>query len=210
MVHCRILEEALDGQNSVGFRNLTAYPTLKEFQDLDPLLRKSRVSYGIMLEPSPGSDGLFDRLVDLAGNHIDITHFPLFGPTPLGISIMAQACVSNWFEGQLELANWVRAHFRHLEELVTRLGHGKEYPLPALPIVRVWGGEWKVDFAYRCCGKTVIYKGLPVGSTGTVYGCYQICAAVRRLAAWIREDLRGWWLGAVRVPTMSHKRCRLE
>lgn len=40
----------------------------------------------------------------------------------------------------------------------------------------------------------MIYEGITVGITDTVYGCYQVCAAIPRLAAWVKEDFRNWWL----------------
>lgn len=45
----------------------------------------------------------------------------------------------------------------------------------------------------------MIYEGIIVGRTDTLYGCYQVCAAVKRLGDWAREDFRAWWLEAVGV-----------
>ncbi len=42
---------------------------------------------------------------------------------------------------------------------------------------------------------------MSVGDTHTVYGCYQVCAAIRRLAVWVEEDFRRWWLRTAELPT---------
>ena len=101
----------------------------------------------------------------------------------------------------MQLANWVRAHFRQLASVVGRRGHDPGHQLPILPIIYVYGNTWRVDFAHRWDKKTMIYEGITVGDTHTVYGCYQVCAAIRRLAAWVKEDFRRWWLSIVELPT---------
>ncbi|KAK3302587.1 uncharacterized protein B0T15DRAFT_577658 [Chaetomium strumarium] len=189
-------------QNVVTFRNITLCRTLKAFHDDDPALRENKVDYGIFLQPARGDDGLAERLSDLASEDIDLTHFTLsdFAPTPLAISIKTKTLQAKPTEGSVQLANWVRAHFRQLARLVERCHHDPDYQLPVLPIIYVYGNTWRVDFAHRCDGKTMIYEGMSVGDTHTVYGCYQVCAAIRRLAAWVQEDFRRWWLETTKLP----------
>jgi hypothetical protein len=202
LVHCRVLEEALEGQDTVAFRNITLCRTLKAFHDNDPGLRENKVDYGIFLQPAGGDDGLGERLSDLASEDVDLTHFALsdFALTPLAISIETKTLQAKPIEGPVQLANWVRAHFRQLARVVERCRHGPDYQLPILPIIYVYGNIWRVDFAHRCDGKTMIYEGMVVGDTHTVYGCYQVCAAIRRLATWVQEDFRRWWLQAAALP----------
>ena len=55
LVHCRVLEEALEGQDVIDFRNITLCRTLKAYDD--PALRENKVDYGIFLrhEEATGS-----------------------------------------------------------------------------------------------------------------------------------------------------------
>jgi hypothetical protein len=202
LVHCRILEEALEGQDATGFRNITLCRTLKAFYDDDPALRENKVNYGIFLQPARGTDGLAERLSNLASESIDVTHFALsdFAPTPLAISIKTETLQAKPIKGHVQLANWVRAHFRQLAAVIKRRGHHSGYELPILPIIYVYDSTWRVDFVHRCDGKTLIYEGISVGDTHTLYGCYQVVAAIRRLAVWVQEDFRRWWLGVVQPP----------
>ncbi|KAH6625035.1 hypothetical protein B0J18DRAFT_430012 [Chaetomium sp. MPI-SDFR-AT-0129] len=50
----------------------------------------------------------------------------------------------------------------------------------------------------------MIYEGIRIGDTHTVYGCYQVCAAIRRLAFWVEEDFREFWSIAVELPTLPN------
>ncbi|KAK3356310.1 hypothetical protein B0T25DRAFT_536497 [Lasiosphaeria hispida] len=206
LVHCRVLEEALEGRAEVDFRNITLCRTLKIFHDDDPALRENKVDYGIFLQPTPREDdGLAERLADLGSENIDITHFTLsdFAPTPLAISIETKTLQANAMEGSVQLANWVRAHFRQLARVVERRRHDPSYQLPILPIIYVYGSIWRVDFAHRYESRTMVYEGICVGNTHTVYGCYQVCAAVRRLAAWVKDDFRKWWSRTAELPTQT-------
>ncbi|KAK4146931.1 uncharacterized protein C8A04DRAFT_9428 [Dichotomopilus funicola] len=206
LVHCRVLEEALEGQDAVDFRNIRLCRTLEAFYDGDPMLRESEVDYGIFLQPEREGDRLSENLSDLAGEGIDLTHFTLsdFGPTPLAISIKTKTLQARPDEGSVQLANWVRAHFRQLAKVFERRGHDPYYRLPVLPIIYVYGNIWRVDFARRLERKTMIYEGICIGDTHTVYGCYQVCAAIRRLAIWVEEDFRGFWSSAVELPTLPN------
>lgn len=196
LVHCRVLEEALEGRDIVAFRNIRLCHTLKAFHDGDPMIRESKVDYGIFLDSARGGDGLSESFLDVAREGIDLTHFTLsdFAPTPLAISIKTTTLQAEPVEGSVQLANWVRGHFRQLSRVAERRGHDPGYQLPVLPIIYVCGNVWRVDFAHRWEGKTVLYEGIRIGDTHTVYGCYQVCAAIRRLAIWVEQDFCDWWL----------------
>lgn len=53
--------------------------------------------------------------------------------------------------GPAQLAMWVRAQFKHLEQV------GKDGELLMLPVVFVQGEKWRVDFAERREGRLVSY-----------------------------------------------------
>ena len=209
-VHCRMLEESLEEPEhykGVGFRNITSCRTLTTFHDNDPVLRENKVDYGIFLQPGPlDDDGLGRLLDDLASEQVDITHCVLsdLAPTPLAISIETKSPQADVIKGSVQLANWVRAHFRQLAKVVERRGHDPaSQPLPFLPLLYVQGSTWRADFAYRYGAKTIIYDGIVVGDTQTLYGCYQVRAAIRRLALWVQQDFRAWWLRAATPATLT-------
>ncbi len=141
ILHYRVLKEALEGGDVIDFRNITVCRTLKAFHQDDPALRGNKVDYGIFLQPTRGGDGLFERLSDLASEGIDLTHFTLsdFAPTPLAISIETKTLQAKPIEGSVQLANWVRAHFRQLAGDVGRLGYCPGHRLSILPIIYVYG-----------------------------------------------------------------------
>lgn len=54
LVHCRVLEEALGGQDATDFHNITLCRTIKAFNDNDSALRENKVDYGTFLQPTRG------------------------------------------------------------------------------------------------------------------------------------------------------------
>ena len=149
--------------------------------------------------PAVDTEALRSRL-----GAVPVTHFGLSdnAPTPLAISIETKSNAADKLTGSTQLANWVRAHFRHLEVArdVLRAGRrasGEAPALPALPLVFAMGSEWHVHIAYRREGKTVIYQSVAIGDTTTLHGCYRISAAIRRLAQWAILDLAAWWSEAL-------------
>lgn len=106
------------------------------------------MDYGIFLQPVRGGDGLSERLSDLA-------HFTLsdFIPTRQRLASRLKFPIERLI---VQLANWVRAYFRQLARVIERRGHGPGHQLPVLPIIFVYGNIWRMDFAYRYDGKTMI------------------------------------------------------
>jgi len=181
------------------------------------MLRENKVEYGIFLTPQMGRpDGaeLATRLTTLntqtkTGMRL-INHFALSdaAPTPLAVSIETKSSATDTMKGNVQLANWVRAHYRQLAVVAglkaqqctgTHGEHGGATLIPSLlvpmlPLVFVSGTIWRVDFALRRDNKTIIYTGPNVGNTHTLDGCYRACAAIRRLAEWAQEDYMAWWM----------------
>lgn len=219
-VHAPILAESIRGHNAVHYRNMyTSYPvhllarskcvfpTLTtslslnrtccrvspEYRDPDPLLGDNKVDYGLFLSRPPEHNNPTDSLSHSPDILLPCSHIQLSdgAPTPLAVSIETKSLRADGIGGPSQLANWVRAHFRHLALLVERGGGG--VPLPVLPVVFVYGASWRVDFAERRDGKTVIYESVVVGSTKTLQGCYQVRAALVRLGEWVDQEFGEWW-----------------
>ncbi|KXX76198.1 hypothetical protein MMYC01_201553 [Madurella mycetomatis] len=151
LVHSPILSDALRGQSSVHFRNITACRVRHTFRDPDPDIGESKIDYGIFLNsPAVDTESLRARLGSVPVTHIGLSDN---APTPLAISIETKSAAADKLTGSTQLATWVRAHFRHLEVVSEILRAGncaswEESTLPALPLVLVLGTQWvAVDFA---------------------------------------------------------------
>ncbi|KAK3303499.1 uncharacterized protein B0T15DRAFT_540386 [Chaetomium strumarium] len=124
----------------------------------------------------------------------------------MAVSIVTKNAGPDVLTGSIQLATWVRAHFRHLEiardSLRAIRGSAQEdtntLPLPALPLVSAFGSKWRADVATRREGKTFVYHSIFIGDSHTLAGCYQISTAIRRLADWAVADLAKWWLDALK------------
>ncbi|KAK1761613.1 hypothetical protein QBC33DRAFT_502502 [Phialemonium atrogriseum] len=193
-VHAPILAESIRGHNAVHYRNITCCRVSPEYRDPDPLLGDNKVDYGLFLSQHPSEhNNPNDSLSHSPDILLPCSHIQLSdgAPTPLAVSIETKSLRADGIGGPSQLANWVRAHFRHLALLVERAGGG--VPLPVLPVVFVYGASWRVDFAERRDGKTVIYESVVVGSTKTLQGCYQVRAALVRLGEWVDKEFGEWW-----------------
>lgn len=172
------------------------------------------MDYGIFLNPHPSAaetgTGRDKAAFPPGGKPTSHLMLPDDALMPLAISIETKSLRADSITGPTQLANWVRAHFRHLADIAAvpeKSGQSAEeagedsHPvasqvslpvLPVLPIVFVYGPSWRVDFAQRQGGKTVIYEGVSIGTTKTLPGCYFVRAGLRRLASWADVHYRSW------------------
>lgn len=152
-VHGLIMAEALEDMSStVGLRNITSTRTNPVFLDKDKGLGENRVDFGLFLTGlSPFTAGLPE---DFPLLHLDL---PDGARTPLAVSVETESLSAREADGPTQLANWVRAHFRQLDDAAARRRRqdGNVRDLPVLPLVFVFGNRWMVSFAGRRNGSTV-------------------------------------------------------
>ncbi|OIW24131.1 hypothetical protein CONLIGDRAFT_636923 [Coniochaeta ligniaria NRRL 30616] len=211
-VHGPLLYEALDDISNVAPRNITTSRITLGFQDPDPALGGTKVDYGVFLESAR-----LDDLGKTLGPRLPLVHVDLsdLSRTPLLISVETKSSNAREADGPTQLANWARAHFRHLEHVarpaakramsdvpvgnpvgqaaVTVVRDGAPRSLPVLPLVFVFGDRWSVSFAQRTETHTLIWQDISLGSTNTLQGCYFVFHSLRRLATWAATELGSWW-----------------
>ncbi|KPM35263.1 hypothetical protein AK830_g11307 [Neonectria ditissima] len=78
--------------------------------------------------------------------------------------------------GPVDLADRARAHFRHLDALLSAGA------LPILPVIFVHGASLRVGFAQSTADKLIMWEGFVMGSSDEIHGCYKIVAYLRQLA----------------------------
>ncbi|KLU90745.1 hypothetical protein MAPG_10597 [Magnaporthiopsis poae ATCC 64411] len=128
-------------------------------------------------------------------NHSE--YWPLVG-RPLCISVETHAETGTGVE-ELEhvpLALWSSAHFVRLRQLQGLVDDptARDNTLPSLPLLCLVGEDWYVLFAVdRGSYMSLLRFPQPIGSTGSIVGCYKILAMVRMLRAWCWNQHRLWW-----------------
>ena len=209
-VHSRVLRIALEGPESteVWYKDLTS-ARISE-RRLLPMIpgfnpKSKMVDYGIVIQPAFNSSlkasikgfcrkQQVDSVNQASPNHIRFT--------PIAVSIVTKRAAIEEDEAILQLNTWVSAHFDKLDSLISSYSPNEKAKaevkakatMPILPLVKIQGHDWKLLIAEKKTDLILIHGELAIGSTDSHLGVYQILAALRRLAQWVNDEYRPWWI----------------
>ncbi|KAL1615674.1 hypothetical protein SLS56_011733 [Neofusicoccum ribis] len=99
-----------------------------------------------------------------------------------------------------QLQYCVLAHFVRLRQLMMATKNGDAHDtskLPTIPLILVYGHEWKFMLAQAMKSRLRIYHGIQIGTTESMVGIYQLMASIRRLSRWLNEVYRPWFMEVV-------------
>lgn len=209
-VHSRVLRIALEGREPtpVWYKDLTSariserglLPNIPGFSP-----KSKMVDYGIVIQPTIDSiletsikrlcrEQQLDSVNQTNSNHVRFT--------PIAVSIETKRAAIEEDQAILQLNTWVSAHFAKLDSLVGSSAPNDKATaevkakatMPILPLVKVQGHDWKLLIAEKKTDRILIHGELAIGSTQSHLGIYQILAALRRLAQWVNDEYRPWWI----------------
>lgn len=209
-VHSRVLRIGLERHESteVWYRDLTSariserrlLPNIPGFSP-----KSKMVDYGIVIQPAFDSilEASIERLcreqqLDSV-NQTDPNHVRF---TPIAISIETKRAAIDEDQAMLQLNTWVSAHFAKLESLVGSSAPNEKVKaeakakatMPILPLLKVQGHDWQLLIAEKKRDLILVHGKLAIGSTQSHLGVYQILAVLRRLAQWVDDEYRPWWI----------------
>lgn len=209
-VHSRVLRIALESRESrrVWYEDLTSARISERrlLPQISGFSAKSKmVDYGIVIQPSVDSilaasikrlcrEQQIDSVNQTNANHVCFK--------PIAVSIETKRAAVEEDQAILQLNTWVSAHFAKLDSLIgTHAPNEKakaevrvKATMPILPLVKVQGHDWKLLIAEKKTDSILIHGELVIGSTQSHLGVYQILAALRRLAQWVEDEYRPWWI----------------
>lgn len=209
-VHSRMLRIALEGRESaqVWYKDLTSARI--SGRDLLPNIpgfspKSKMIDYGIVIQPTVDStlEASITRLCRKhqldSVNQTDPNHVRF---TPIAVSIETKRAAIDEDQAMLQLNTWVSAHFAKLDSLVGSYAPNHKAKvkakglavMPILPLVKIQGHDWKLMIAEKKTDLILIHGELGIGSTQSHLGVYQILAALRRLAQWVNDEYRLWWM----------------
>ncbi|ERF74999.1 hypothetical protein EPUS_08044 [Endocarpon pusillum Z07020] len=135
--------------------------------------------------------------------HINHTAFDSLTRSPIAVSVEAKRSGEGKDKSQYQLAVWVSAQFRRLEEL---FGREKVQQLAWLPLLRVQGEHWHFLAAVRVGRsgpsggmQTVIWSEISLGSMREVLGVFHVLAALHVLVEWADTTFRQWFAGCIQA-----------
>ncbi|KAL6399375.1 hypothetical protein AUP68_17921 [Ilyonectria robusta] len=120
---------------------------------------------------------------------------------PIAIPIETKRPGEGLDTANLQVATWLSSHFVFLQRLVdagSLLPSDDDQPVPSLndigflPGLIVQGNMWTFVAATREGSRTVIWSGTTIGSTGDIFGIYQIVTALQMLRSWVNTVYWPW------------------
>ncbi|KAL9118420.1 MAG: hypothetical protein Q9187_005033 [Circinaria calcarea] len=209
-VHSRVLRIALESSGSieVWYKDLTSARIsekrlLPKIPGFNP--KSKMVDYGIVIQPAVNSileasirrlcrEQQLDSVNQTDPNHVRFT--------PIAVSMETKRAAIEEDQAILQLNTWVSAHFAKLDSLVGSYASNEKAKaeikakatMPILPLVKIQGHDWKLLIAEKQTDLILIHGELAIGSTQSHLGVYQILAALQRLAQWVNDEYRPWWM----------------
>lgn len=152
------------------------------------------VDYVLVIEPDAELEPcirelmIAKRLSSVSHAECEYLHFLL-----IGLSIETKRASIDEDKAEMQVATWIRAHYAKLQQLAPSAIH-----MPVLPLIIAQGHNWNFMLAKMAApDNVVIHRELLLGGTNSMLGIYQLLAALRRLAKWMYEDYKPWFMTEV-------------
>ncbi|KAK7408880.1 hypothetical protein QQX98_008941 [Neonectria punicea] len=138
---------------------------------------------------------------------------------PIAIPIETKRPSEGLDTANLQVATWLSSHFVFLQRLVdisSLLPLNDSQPIPSLddigflPGLIVQGNVWNFVAATREGSRTVIWSGTILGSTGDIFGIYQIVTALQMLRNWVNTTYWPWLRRVIQRAAIATKHDRPE
>ena len=207
-VHSSILRLALEGlweTREVWYADVTSArisnKSLVPWNIATGAMQSKMVDYAIVIRPSrdfkgDASQSLHQRIIEKlrseeGGESINQTAADYVRFKPIGVNIETKKGAVGEDEAHVQLGTWLTAQYSRLRQLVSIESKAK---LPSLPVLSVQGHRWLLMITCIHENNRIdLVKELDLGSTRSIVGVYQVVAAIRRIAQWVRDDYRPWF-----------------
>ena len=206
-VYSSILRLALEGlweAEEVWYADITSARTLNKspvpWNVATGAVQSKMVDYAIVIRPSQNfkgdvSQSLHQRIIEKlrteGGESINHTAAEHVRFKPIGATIATKEDAVDEDETHVQLATWLTAQYCRLRQLVSKQPKTK---LPSFPVLSVQGHRWLLMIACIHENNRIdLVKELDLGSTRSMVGVYQVIAAIRRIARWVRDEYRPWF-----------------
>ncbi|KAL8707099.1 MAG: hypothetical protein Q9220_007812 [cf. Caloplaca sp. 1 TL-2023] len=162
--------------------------------------KSKMVDLGIVIEPyyaGPLWKKIARRCELWPYGSVNQTDAPHVSHTPIAISGEVKRAAGDEMESVVQLETWVTAHFLYLLSLL-KLRNSTAKP-PALPLLQIIGSRWRLVIAEMKVeeDEIIMHSSVELGSTNSILGTYKIIASIRRLARWVSEQYRPWWMNNI-------------
>ena len=99
-------------------------------------------------------------------------------------------------QAEVQLATWGYSGFVKLHQLLAKNGNRDEQ-LPAMPMLSAHGHNWLLSALHEDGDDNKLLSTLPLGTTQTIQGIFQIIKALDLIVHWGNTEYRNWYLSKV-------------
>ena len=206
-VHSRLLRLALEGHwetQEVWYKDVTvariSNKSLAPWNIATWAMQPKMVDYAIVINPSQNFSGdpsksLHNRIIEKlrveTGASINQTSAEWVRFKPIGVNVETKKGTVGEDEAHVQLSTWLTAQYSRLRQLMPGKTKTK---LPSFPVLSVQGQRWLLMIICIHGNERIDHiKELYLGDTGSVIGVFQIIAAIRRVAQWVKDEYRPWF-----------------
>ncbi len=179
----------------IWYRNVTT-ARIKDKSLLDKALQSKMVDYWLIVDLDEALDEQIETMMSARGltsisySDVEYLRFKI-----IGVSIEVKRALIGENEAEIQMATWVKAHYAKLQQLVPWMR-----TVPVLPLVCIRGHIWKFMLAQMAFPtQVIIHREVVFGRTDSMLGIYQAIARVKRMAGWMQDVYKPWFLEQVMI-----------
>ncbi|CAH0023418.1 unnamed protein product [Clonostachys rhizophaga] len=150
------------------------------------------VDFALTLTPDKDLEALIETFTKSSPTAtINQTAYYPLKSRPAPVFIGTKTSAGNVEAANIQLGVWTAAWHASLRSLM-RLGGGVERII-TLPIIQVINGTWTLMFAVDAQTEIhILDRDFRIGNSSTVFGMYQLQAALSAIIVWMEGEFKGW------------------
>ncbi|KAK7212568.1 hypothetical protein V2G26_019746 [Clonostachys chloroleuca] len=150
------------------------------------------VDFALILTPDKDLEALIETFTKSSPTAtINQTAYYPLKSRPAPVFIETKTSAGNVEAANVQLGVWIAAWHESLRSLM-RLGGGVERII-TLPIFQVINGTWTLMFAVDAQTEIhILDRDFRIGNSSTVFGMYQLQAALSAIIVWIEGEFKAW------------------
>ncbi|KAH8659756.1 hypothetical protein BGZ61DRAFT_465072 [Ilyonectria robusta] len=163
------------------------------------------VDFAVVLRPEKVIQNLIDTFLDKQPHTMATINQTIYEPLrtrPAPIFIETKTLSGNMDTANVQLGIWVAAWHERMRSIIALWGGTDK--IITIPVIQVVGGVWTLLFVMDAGAEIRVLDGnFRIGDTDSIFGIYQLQAAMSALADWTRDTFEPWFTGLLTRATGS-------
>ncbi|KAH6982503.1 hypothetical protein EDB80DRAFT_255054 [Ilyonectria destructans] len=163
------------------------------------------VDFAVVLRPEEEFQNLIDTFLDKQPHTMATINQTIYEPLrtrPAPIFIETKTSSGNMDTANVQLGVWVAAWHQRMRSIIA-LGGGTDKVI-TIPVIQVIGSVWTLLFVLDAGTEIRMLDGnFRIGDTDSIFGIYQLQAAISALADWTNDTFEPWFTAILARATVS-------